>query len=224
MIKTLILDFDGTLADTRSLIVGTLTQAISHQGLIPPPLDECAATIGLPLDKTFSILTKGNRKLIESCIQSYEHFFAINNKPEAVKPFKGVISTLKRLHDEGMLLTIASSRGSESLRIMLKNMGLVRCISTIISANDVTHCKPHPEAVLRILSATGHQAQETLVVGDTSFDILMGRSAQVHTCGVTYGNGSRESMIEAGAEYMLDDFGQLHEIIKNINEDFREMR
>ena len=70
--------------------------------------------------------------------------------------------------------------------------------------------KPNPEAVLKTLEAHGIPADEAIVVGDTVFDIDMGRNAGVKTCGVTYGNGSRESL--SNADWLIDDFGKLLEL------------
>ena len=55
----------------------------------------------------------------------------------------------------------------------------------------------------------GYKADETLVVGDMPVDILMGKGAGAHTCGVTYGNASRDDLAAAGADRIIDDFSQM---------------
>ena len=79
----------------------------------------------------------------------------------------------------------------------------------IVSANDVQHAKPNPEPVLKILSTLDIKPTEAIVVGDTTFDILMGRDAGCRTCGVTYGNQSADALRSAGATYIIDDFAEL---------------
>ncbi len=64
--------------------------------------------------------------------------------------------------------------------------------------------KPKPEPVLKTLAAMQYDAYETLVVGDMAVDILMGANAGTKTCGVTWGNGTREELKEAGADYIID--------------------
>ena len=71
--------------------------------------------------------------------------------------------------------------------------------------------KPDPEPVNRTLERFGLKPEEAIVVGDTYFDIQMGRNAGTVTCGVTYGNGSRESLSDA--DWIIDDFGLLPDII-----------
>jgi phosphoglycolate phosphatase len=65
--------------------------------------------------------------------------------------------------------------------------------------------------VYKILEATGGRADEALVVGDTTFDIDMGRSAGTKTCAVTYGNGKKEDF--GNADYVIDDFSELLDIL-----------
>ncbi|MBO7324350.1 MAG: HAD-IA family hydrolase, partial [Bacteroidales bacterium] len=86
-------------------------------------------------------------------------------------------------------------------------------VTYVVAAEDVSHAKPDPEPVLKTLEHFNLQPQEVLVVGDTDFDILMGRNADCYTCGVTYGNGSRASMLEAGAHVLIDDFSQLLDLL-----------
>ena len=68
------------------------------------------------------------------------------------------------------------------------------------------------------LEIFGYKPEDAWVVGDTWYDIEMGRRAGVRTCGVTYGNGSREELIRAGADVLIDDFGELLNRIKKGND------
>ena len=69
--------------------------------------------------------------------------------------------------------------------------------------------------VLKTLAETRTDARDALVVGDTEFDIIMGRDAGVKTVGVTYGNGRREELAAAGADYLIDDFEELKKIVRD---------
>ena len=95
----------------------------------------------------------------------------------------------------------------------IENMDLQKVLTYVLGADDVTHAKPHPEPVLRTLEKFGCKADEALVVGDAVFDIEMGRGAGVKTCGVTYGNGTRQELIDAGADYLIDSFDELLRIL-----------
>jgi phosphoglycolate phosphatase len=119
------------------------------------------------------------------------------------------METLATLKESGCVLTIASSRSYGSLKEFLREMGIAPYISYVLGANSVTHAKPHPEPVLKTMADMGFTADETLVVGDMPVDIQMGKGAGARTCAVTYGNASRDELIAAGADYVIDDFSEL---------------
>ena len=185
-IKLIIFDFDGTLGDTRRNIVTTMQMAIKEMQLPERTEAECAATIGLPLVGCFRTLFPDIREeLIPRCAETYRRFFNENLR-------------------KSFTLTIASSRSRNSLIELTRDMGIADYISYLIGADDVKEAKPKPEPVLKTLAAMQFEAYETLVVGDMAVDIQMGANAGTKTCGVTWGNGSREKLKEAGADYIID--------------------
>lgn len=209
-IQLIILDFDGTLADTRDNIVRTLQASMHQLGL--PVADEaaCASTIGLKLDDACRHLyPDGPADLADRFVETYREIFFRNKESLVPAPFPHVLPTLRQLRQRGVVLTIASSRGMGSLQAFIDAMGLRDCISYVLGADSVEHTKPHPEPVLRTLCETGIDAAHTLVVGDMPVDILMGRNAGVQTCGVTYGNATRDQLQAAGADFLIDDFAEL---------------
>ena len=98
---------------------------------------------------------------------------------------------------------------SGALEGFVKSFRLEPYVSMVVSANDVQRGKPDPEPVRLILQRLAVCASEALVVGDASFDIMMGRAAGCRTCGVTYGNQSAADLKKAGAERIIDDFAEL---------------
>lgn len=211
MIKTIVLDFDGTIGDSRSLIVKTMQQTIAKLGLPQRTDGQCAAMIGLPLKQTFTDLIPMDEETGLLCERTYHELFNANNVPGAVPMFPNVETTVKELHARGLTLTIASSRNRPSLVAFLHEMHLEPYISYIVAGSDIEHSKPAPDMVFDTLRHVGGRPEETLVVGDTVFDIEMGHRAGALTCGVTYGNGSRESL--AGADYLADDLSRLLDIV-----------
>ena len=211
--KLIILDFDGTLADTRGLIVKTMQQTLDVLGLEFRTDDQCAAMIGLPLKQAFTDLIPMTDEMGNLCADTYRRIFNENNAVYTIPPFPNVLETLHLLSQKGYTLTIASSRSRWSLMEFIETMNLQEHISYVLGADDVVQAKPHPEPVLKTLEKFGCTPDEALVVGDTWYDIEMGRRAGVRTCGVTYGNGTSEELMNAGADFLMDDFGELGSII-----------
>ena len=212
-IKLIIFDFDGTLGDTRRNITTTMRMAIKDIGLPDRSEAECASTIGLPLAGCIRTLFPDIKdELVARFAETYRRIF--NENLKRIKPtvFPAVIETLSTLHQKGYTLTIASSRSSNSLTELTRDMGIADYISYMIGADDVKEAKPKPEPVLKTLDALKFEANETLVVGDMAVDILMGANAGTRTCGVTWGNGSRKELQEAGASLIIERMEELVDI------------
>ena len=211
--RLIIFDFDGTLGDTRHTIVTTMQMTIKELQLPERSDDECSATIGLPLVGCFKAMFPDlQTEQIQRCADTYRRIFNENQKTIKPQAFPHVAETLSALKELGFMLTIASSRSNASLSELTKSMGISEYISFLIGADNVENAKPAPEPVLKTLSAMNYEAAETLVVGDMAVDILMGANAGTKTCGVTYGNGTKRELEEAGADYIIDSITQLIEI------------
>ena len=211
--KLIIFDFDGTLGDTRRNIVVTMQMVIKELQLPSRTEAECASTIGLPLAGCFRTLFPDiQEELIPHCAETYRRIFNENLKRIKPEAFPGVVKTLKTLKEQGITLTIASSRSRNSLTELTCDMGIADYISYLIGADDVKEAKPKPEPVLKTLATMHYDASEALVVGDMAVDILMGANAGAKTCGVTWGNGTREILKEAGADFIIDKIEELIEI------------
>ena len=211
--KCLILDFDGTLGDTKELIVKTMQQTINELCLPSRTDAECAAMIGLPLKQTFTDMIPMSDEMGDKCAEVYRRLFDINNVKGIVSMFPHVAETISAVHDKGVTVTIASSRLIDSLKVFLEDMNLKKYISYVVSAGDVENAKPAPDMVLKTLKALGYNNDEAIVVGDTRFDILMARNAGVKSIGVTYGNGKPSELRDAGADYIIDDFSDVLNIL-----------
>lgn len=119
---------------------------------------------------------------------------------------------MKRLYKKGFLLAVASSRSRSSLLRYLDQLHITDCISCIVAADDVSHVKSAPDMVFKVLDELGGKPEESIVVGDMIYDVEMGKNAGTKTCGVTYGNGTREQLSKA--DYVIDDFAELLNIVE----------
>lgn len=128
----------------------------------------------------------GNR-----CVEAYNQVSHENDAPGVVLLFPHVLEAMHELRRLGYVFTIASSCSRRSPMNFVEAFGLEKVITHVVSVNDVTHAKPHPEVVNQTLEHLGIQPGEVLVVGGTVYNAEVGWDASVHTCDVTYGNGIR---------------------------------
>jgi len=214
--KTLVLDFDGTIADTRNSIVQTVQYTAKELGMSDVNESDIINLIGLPLKNTLlQALHISNEKLLEEAVALYRAKYN-EISMGTIELFPNVEKTLKIIYNQGIAITIASNKGRNSLTSSLSKLGIIQYFSLILGVEDVLNKKPAPDMVLRILEETNATPRETLVVGDTTYDILMGQQANCITCGVTYGNHSENQLKAQKADYIIDDFIKITDIIKMI--------
>ena len=212
-IKNIIFDFDGTLMDTAPVIVATMEATIREMGLPPCSPEQCRATIGLRLEDIPAMLFPDHPGISAEFAATYRRIFFRENRPGAAKPFSGVIDTLRTLHAEGYSMAVASSRSHKSLQEFADTFALTALFSMLVGGDDVARAKPAPDPVFFICRKMGWNPTETLVVGDATYDILMGRNAGSPTCAVTYGNQSRSQLLSVSPDFIIDRFQQLINLI-----------
>lgn len=206
----IIFDFDGTLADTQRGIIATAQEVLRRMGRGPADERALAATIGLPLRENFTRGAGLSDEEADRAVAIYRDIFETFAIP-AITVFPGVEEVLAALSARGVPMAVASSRGQHSLEGLMHHLGLDRYIplSSVFGVETAARPKPAPDILYVILGKLGVKPEEALVVGDTTFDIEMGRAAGCYTCGVSYGNQSAGQLAGASPNYLLDDLRKL---------------
>ena len=213
--KLIIFDFDGTIGDTRQNIIITMQRTMKMVGLPVKSDDECASTIGLTLENSFKTMYPDvGAEMTARCVDAYREIFMESVEELTPELFPGVSDTLAQLHDMGIEMSIASSRQSQSLLLFLENMGVLKYFPYVLGSDNVTKHKPDPEPVLKTLRELNYAPSDVMVVGDMPVDVAMAHGADVRAIAVTFGNATREELIEAEADYIIDDFTKILEIIQ----------
>ena len=209
-IQAVIFDFDGTLADTRKLIVTAKQEMMKELGL--KVLDEktCASSIGLTAYDAFSRdYPELSSEKVEVLVKTYRAKFEKLKTSMPTELFPGLDKVFSKIKKRGIALTIATSRNRKSLLEFVGNWGMTDDFSVILCAEDTDKVKPEPEPVLKTLEALSIAPDQALVVGDMPVDILMGKRAGAFACGVTYGNSNREELLASGADFVIDSMEEL---------------
>lgn len=213
MVKAIFFDFDGTLVNTSPAIVSTMKDTLSALHLPVPDDDTIKQTIGLPLVGALKSLTGFSEDACEEAAAIYRKVF-LKYEPTHIGMFPEVHDTVRKLSSEGIRMAICTSRGRDSLSRIISSHGLGDCFETMTTASDNIAPKPAPDMVLTLLARMGLKAEEVLVVGDTTFDILMGNGAGCRTIAVTYGNHSVEKLKSASPTFIIDNFSSILDIVK----------
>lgn len=206
-INTILFDLDGTLIDTNELIIASFTHTLHHYQY-DFTREQIIEFNGPPLVETFK---KINPKRYEEMVNTYrEHNLRVHD--EYVKAFPYVKDTLEVLKDKNYQLGIVTTKMSDSVEKGLRIANLEGYFDTIITLDDVSHPKPHPEPVVRAMNLLDAEASSTLMVGDNSHDIESGHNAGVKTAGVSWSFKGRERLLKYNPTFMLEDMRDLLKI------------
>lgn len=211
-VKSIIYDFDGTLADTEAGIVTTFKASLERLAEPPVTTAEIKATIGLPLEQSFKIAAKLDDERAALACATYRELFQTVGIASIVL-FDGVKESLEAFASRGIKLGIASSRHMASLVQISDMLGISHLFSAIYGVDMVKNPKPAPDTVIAAMDELGVSPYETVVVGDTIYDLQMGRNAGCRICGVTYGNHSRERLLTESPDWLIDDMRELDKLI-----------
>jgi len=207
--ETIIFDFDGTIADTKNSIIQTVRETLKELGLPEADDNNVKDTIGLPITDMFVKAAHiHDNVLLEKAIQTYRKKYN-DISLNTVQLFPHVEETLKTLHQKHITITVASSKGKDALLSLLASLNISNYISLVFGEQDVKNKKPAPDMALHIIEQTHSNPKNTLVVGDTIYDIAMGQGAKCRTYGVTYGIHTREQLEKQKTDYIIDDFKEV---------------
>ena len=218
-LKLVIFDCDGTLVDSQHMIISAMTKAYSAHGLPLPEQEILLSVIGLSLVEAFTKLGEGLDGFpAESLAGHYRDAFHAMRAPgapvEALYPGAAdAVGALARRQD--VVLGVATGKSQRGVRLVLGHHGLLDHFITIKTADDAPS-KPHPGMVVDAMREAGVQPEDTIVVGDTVYDITMARAAGAGAIGVTWGYHRAAALKEAGALAVIDSFPTLLPTLDNI--------
>lgn len=209
----LVLDFDGTIADTNESIVLTMRDTLKYFGNEDISDENITRLIGLPLYQMFKSIDGFKEENVDKAVNEYKLRYK-NICKNTVTLFDGVKSTLEYLYKKGVKLTIATSRGRDTLVLFLKELGIEEFFTFIACCEDVEKHKPAPDVVNLVLENINVSKERALVVGDTIYDVGMGNNAGCHSCAVTYGNNTLEELKSSNPTYIINKFEELIKIVE----------
>ena len=211
MIRLVVFDCDGTLVDSQHMIVAAMGAGFAALGLEAPGAEAVRRIVGLSLtDAMARLRPEGGEAERAALADAYrEAFFELRTEPDHHEPlYPGAVEAIEALDGLGYLLGVATGKSQRGLRAVLERVGLIDRFVTLKTADDAPG-KPHPAMLEQAMAEAGAKPAETVLVGDTTFDMEMAINASAHAIGVSWGYHPTDELTAAGARCIVASFADL---------------
>lgn len=212
-LRLIVFDWDGTLMDSIACMVACAQQTLRALNRTPLDAETIRGTIGLGLEEIMErLFPKGSPQMAERFVTHYRQQWFATFCHQALL-FAGVESMLEDLVRMDYLLAVATSKSRQGLERDLQQTGLRRRFQATRTIDEAPS-KPSPVMLLAICEELGVRPEETLMVGDTPFDLLMTDNADVAALGVLTGSHDRQALLACKPVSCLDRAAELGDWIR----------
>lgn len=224
--RLVVFDYDGTLVDSQASIVATMQAAFVEHGRPAPEAAAVRGIIGLALETAIARLAvlpgasldAVDPRVVTDLAAAYRRGF-LDRRTQggaAVEPlFGGIREALEAFGRPERFLAIATGKNRRGLLHGLEMHALGHHFSFLKTADDGPS-KPHPAILRQAMAEAGVEPGETVVIGDTAFDMQMARSAGAHALGVAWGYHPAEELLAAGARGIATAPGDLVDLVEEM--------
>lgn len=208
-------DCDGTLSDGQAAVCAAMALAFAESGLPPPSSHEVRRIVGLSLPEAVARLAPDAAADAQAhAVEAYKAAFRLAREEGRLREplYDGIAPLLRRLHADGWVLGVATGKSDRGLAACLATHGLTELFSTLQTA-DRHPSKPHPSMLEQAMAESGALPAETVMIGDTIFDMAMARTAGARAVGVGWGYHEPAELLAAGAVAVADTPAELEGLL-----------
>ena len=211
----MLFDYDGTLVDSAQMIIDGTVEAFNRCGLASPQPEEIKAGIGQKLDIAIkSYLPLQHKGTLDEVIRHYRQWYLEKDlEGKQFEPlFENIKSVLRKLYQDGWRLGIATNKSLRGLTRGLLHHEIEKFFSIIMTTDNFIP-KPNEAMAMHALKTLKIKNSEAFVLGDTIYDIRMGKNAKINTIGVTWGYNTKEELHQADADHIINNPNELVKIL-----------
>jgi phosphoglycolate phosphatase len=203
----IVFDWDGTLMDSAATIVHALQAAAVDIGVEPPSEARARHIIGLGLYEALQHAMPNLTPDHYAALSERYRYHYLARDHELVL-FEGASDLVARLAEQGYMLAVATGKTRTGLDRAFAQSGLGPVFHDSRCA-DECHSKPHPQMLMELMDAFAVEPERTLMIGDTTHDLLMARNAGTVSLGVSYGAHPRHELVPMASGGCVDSISEL---------------
>ena len=204
MFDTILFDLDGTLTDPFEGISNSIIYALKKFGIAAPEKTLLKKFIGPPLTESFSKYCGLSCSDALRAVEYYREYFAATGIFEN-KPYTGVQELLSELKKSGFTVVVATSKPEQFAKAIVQHFGLEQYFKEICGATmDQSRTQKADVIAYALKKCEIKNKKRAVMVGDRKHDIIGAKTNGLSSIGVLYGYGSKEELLEAGANYIAN--------------------
>lgn len=214
--KAILFDLDGTIVNSEEGITKCVQYALNAQGIQEPDLKNLLCFIGPPLGPVFRDKYKMSEEQVQQAIRKYRERYDVDGIFECCL-YDGIAECIQKLKKKGYVIALASSKPEIACRRILEHFGLLPYFDEVAGSTldgSISTKQQVLEELYRRVRAQGMEKKDMYLIGDTKFDALGAKEFGIDCVGVTYGFGTREELINAGAVAVFDRIEEVEAYIE----------
>lgn len=211
MYKNVLFDFDGTISNTSKGIVNAAKYALEKMNINYEGVD-LNKFIGPPLQDSFKTFFKLNNEETLKAITTFREYYKETGLYES-ELYDGIREVIKSLYDHNCKLFIASTKPTVFIEKLLRKYDLMQYFEYISGSQLEGACYPKEIVISEIIKKYELIREQTIMIGDTKYDVKGAKENKISSMGVTYGIGNREELQEQNADYIANDVNEILKVI-----------
>jgi phosphoglycolate phosphatase len=204
MSRLAVFDLDGTLVDSVEDLHASVNHALAAVGLPPRTIAEVRGFVGEGARVLLAKAVAPRDELVEPALAAWRPHYAAHCLDRTV-PYPGVGALLA---GAGRTLAVLTNKPGAMSRKILEGLGLLQHFALVVGGDEAPR-KPDPTGLLGLMARLGATPAETVFIGDSRHDVETARRAGVTVVAVTWGLGSREDLVRAGATLFAQSAAEL---------------
>ncbi|MDE1467042.1 HAD-IA family hydrolase [Aurantiacibacter sp. D1-12] len=210
-----VFDCDGTLSDGQAGVCNAMAVAFETAELGEPDMHQVRRIVGLSLPQAIrSLAPDADEDQLLAAVEAYKAAFRQSREDGSLREplFDGIPDLLRRLHGSGWTLGVATGKSDRGLNSTLSVNGLTDLFTTLHTA-DRHPSKPHPAMLEAAMADAGAGRMDTVMIGDTVYDIQMAANAGTRSVGVAWGYHEPQELLDAGAVGVAQTMEELEALL-----------